>query len=36
MHEFDAKLELMRLMKEMDVSHLTECIFIIKPISQCR
>ncbi len=23
-------------MKEIDVSHLTKCIFIIKPISQCR
>jgi hypothetical protein len=36
MHESDAKSELTRLMKEIDVFHLTQCIFIIKPISQCR
>jgi len=34
MHKSDAKLELTRLMKEIEVSHLTECIFIIKPIEE--
>jgi len=36
MHEFVAKSELTRLMKEIEVSYLNECIFIIKTISQCR
>ena len=36
MREFAAKLELMRLTKEVDNLHRTECITIVKPISQCR
>ena len=36
MREFAAKSELMRLTKEVDDLPRTECIIVIKPISQCR
>ncbi len=36
MREFAVKLELTRLSKEVVISHLTECIIIIKLIAQCR